>query len=194
MKYPFQQSPNYKKGRGSSAVCYVIIHTMSGFFEGTKTWFMNPKSQVSAHYLVGKKGQVLQMVKEEDRAWHVGTANPVSIGIEMEDASFYIDSKTGAKKLKGACPGHRLTFDPNWYTLTQLDTTAQLTAEILHRHKLPVSRVIGHNDPIMRRYNNNHVDPGTAFPWEKFRKMVQTKLDALNQPKTTLTESASGND
>nr|WP_072774986.1 N-acetylmuramoyl-L-alanine amidase [Desulfitobacterium chlororespirans] len=32
----------------------------------------NPASQVSSHYLVLKDGRILQLVKDEDTAWHAG--------------------------------------------------------------------------------------------------------------------------
>jgi len=50
----------------------VVIHIMLGTMEGTISWFKNPKSYASAHYLVAKDGRVVQMVKDENGAWHAG--------------------------------------------------------------------------------------------------------------------------
>ena len=50
----------------------IVIHIMLGSMNGTISWFKNPNSQVSAHYLVSKDGRVVQMVKDENAAWHAG--------------------------------------------------------------------------------------------------------------------------
>jgi len=50
----------------------IVLHIMQGTMQGTISWFKNPKSQASAHYLVGKDGRVVQMVKDADGAWHAG--------------------------------------------------------------------------------------------------------------------------
>lgn len=50
---------------------------------GTVSWFLNPNSQVSAHYVVSGN-TVVKMVDEEDQAWHAMQANQFSIGIEID--------------------------------------------------------------------------------------------------------------
>ena len=47
---------------------------------------MDPNSHVSAHYIVGQDGRVLQLVSEDDTAYQAGqySANQRSIGIEHE--------------------------------------------------------------------------------------------------------------
>lgn len=170
MKIDWEASPNYRKGRtGDGKIVYLVIHAMIGSYAGSIQWFKNYKAQVSAHYCVSKTGQVTQMVKDEDTAWHVANANPFSIGIELEDLSWGI-SPTG-KKFEKTCMN-----DPSWYTLSELDTTAELAAELCTKHQIPVGNIIGHNDPILKRYKNNHSDPGPYFPMDKFRTMVKNKM------------------
>ena len=51
----------------------------------------NPKFKVSCHYLINRKGKIVQMVKDENVAWHAGKSkwkkfinlNKSSIGIEL---------------------------------------------------------------------------------------------------------------
>jgi N-acetylmuramoyl-L-alanine amidase len=77
-----------------------VVHTNDGTFAGTVGWFARPQSGVSAHYLVGLDGRVVQFVGESDTARHAGRvlhptaalvrgdrANPnlYTIGIEFED-------------------------------------------------------------------------------------------------------------
>jgi hypothetical protein len=75
---------NYGVGR-SAAITHVAIHITEGSYAGAISWFKNCASQVSAHYVVrSSDGQVTQMVRETDTAWHVASNNTYSIGIEHE--------------------------------------------------------------------------------------------------------------
>lgn len=74
MNIPFQQTPNYKKGDGTRKIGHVFHGTL-GSFEGAKSWLMNPNrpNRTSAHFLVGReRGQIVQLVRTEDEAWHAG--------------------------------------------------------------------------------------------------------------------------
>lgn len=79
----YQRSPNQSSRNGTPIRRVVFHYTTSRSLEGTVSWFLNPKSQVSAHYTVGRDGRIVQMVKDEAKAWHAGGANTDSIGIEF---------------------------------------------------------------------------------------------------------------
>ena len=67
-----KKSPNFWVGRKGYRPEAVVIHIMDGTLVGTDSWFANHDSQVSAHYGVGKNGEVHQYVQENDTAWHAG--------------------------------------------------------------------------------------------------------------------------
>ena len=69
---------------GGNAPRLVICHIMQGTLLGTDAWFRNEESEVSAHFGVGKTGQVFQWVDTDSRAWHAEQANDYSIGVEHE--------------------------------------------------------------------------------------------------------------
>lgn len=79
--------------RGVADVSYVVLHAMFGSLDGTVSRFENPTSDVSAHYLVGRNGTSVQMVREQDIAWHAGNwpYNQQSVGIELEDLQQYLN-------------------------------------------------------------------------------------------------------
>jgi N-acetylmuramoyl-L-alanine amidase len=86
-------SPNYSS-RGGVAIREAVVHTMQGSYAGSISWFQNPSSQVSAHYLIrSSDGQITQMVRESNKAWHASSHNAYSLGIEHEgfvnNASWY---------------------------------------------------------------------------------------------------------
>jgi N-acetylmuramoyl-L-alanine amidase CwlA len=55
----------------------IVIHIAVGSLGSVDAQFNNPASQVSAHYCVGKKGEIHQYVHETDTAFHAGNVvNP----------------------------------------------------------------------------------------------------------------------
>lgn len=76
------RSPNFS-ARGGSRIDSIVLHyTTSRNINGTISWFQTPISRVSAHYIVGRDGEIVQMVRDSDKAWHAAGHNDSSIGIE----------------------------------------------------------------------------------------------------------------
>ena len=144
-------SPNFKAAtRKPPQVTTVIIHTTQGTYQSAIDWFLTPSAQVSAHYVVSKKGAITQMVQEEDIAWHVGSENSYTIGIEHEG----------------------MVDDPTWATEAMLDASAKLTCHLLQKWQLPADRahVKGH----VELPNQTHTDPGKYWPWDTYMAKVAT--------------------
>lgn len=84
--YQFHASPNFS-GRGACEPEAIVLHvTGPGSMAGMASWFKNPASQVSAHFGIGKNGELHQYVPLEAAAWHAGilnrpdTSNPTIAG------------------------------------------------------------------------------------------------------------------
>lgn len=167
---PYHATTNKSVRVGGVKPTYIVIHAMQGYYKGSISWFQNPKSQVSAHYLISKQGEICNMVKDELAAWHVHGFNSKSIGIELEDMVL--------KK-----PGNCLT-DPKWCTPAELKAAAELVATLMVKHKIPLEHVIGHNDRMLAAppYSANHKDPG-LFPWDEFRQLIKGFLADGSKPK-----------
>jgi hypothetical protein len=69
-------SPNFWRGHGGYPVSAIVLHTMAGTLEGCDTWFLDAKSQVSAHFGIGLDGQQHQYVALSDSAWANGILEP----------------------------------------------------------------------------------------------------------------------
>lgn len=156
----FQQSPNYHKGRYAK-VTHLVIHAMAGFYQPSINLFMNPKNMVSAHYCISQKGDVIQLVKEQDTAWHVCSANPFTVGIELED---------GNQCLKGGM----------WITPPLFRQAISLAADICVRNAIPIGNIIEHSDAFLRKFKNNHSDAGPFFDIQKFRAVVAAEIASRN--------------
>jgi N-acetyl-anhydromuramyl-L-alanine amidase AmpD len=179
-------SPNYNS-RGTTAISAITIHTTEGSYAGSISWFQDTASNVSAHYILrSSDGQVTQMVLEANRAWHVGTENSYTIGIEHEG---YV-AQTG------------------WYTTNMYQSSAALVRNICTRRTIdprtcysgPSStginvlssayKIKGH-----QHYpNQTHTDPGINWNWVTYFNLINpcaapTGLTVSNITGTTATLS-----
>ena len=130
-------SPNFNARLPATVnVDVVVLHstcTATNDISETVRLFQNPASKVSSHYVVGKDGQVVQMVSETDRAWHAGVCrwqgrtdiNSCSIGIEMV---------------------HRDQDPADTWPDAQMEAVARLLLDIRARHRVPNDHVIFHSE------------------------------------------------
>lgn len=127
---------------------YVIIHhTSQVSVAQTIRTFQVPHSKVSSHYVIGKDGQIIQMLNDYDRAWHAGKSkwgsntdiNSSSIGIELDNNGRDAFPEAQIKSL-----------------LILLDT-------LKSKYLIPQLNFIGHADIAPTRKN----DPNVHFPWKK---------------------------
>jgi hypothetical protein len=78
----FIQSPNHSSRNGTAIDMIVLHYTDGPTAQSAINRFLDPASQVSAHYIVDRNGDIYQMVRDSDKAWHALAANSRSIGIE----------------------------------------------------------------------------------------------------------------
>lgn len=82
MAWKWIASPNFTKGRGGYKPEIIVIHIMAGTLDGTNNWFSQPASQVSAHFGIGKQGEVVNYVDTTNSAWHCGVVKSPSIPLK----------------------------------------------------------------------------------------------------------------
>ena len=140
----WQPSPNFDQRRPN----FVILHqTSNGNVATALATLTDPQRRVSAHYLIGRDGALLQLVDEASRAWHAGESwwggstdlNSASIGIELDN--------TGDEAFAEA----------------QIVALLGLLGELRTRHRIPPANFLAHGDIAPTR----KVDPGRLFPWQR---------------------------
>ncbi|GAB4490396.1 MAG: hypothetical protein Fur0016_28640 [Anaerolineales bacterium] len=166
---------------------FVVMHYTGGAsFSASVAWLASKSSGVSAHLVIGRGGQVAQLVPFNLRAWHAGTSawkgysglNNYSIGIELDNAGMmkrsgsqwvssfgrvYPDSEVLAAPHKSV---PHVIYGWHKYTDIQLKTAAEVVAALVKAYD--IEEIIGHDDiAIGRKW-----DPGPAFPMETFRQDV----------------------
>jgi hypothetical protein len=79
------EATTHQSSRNGTDIDHIVIHyTTSRNIEGSITHFKTGTPRTSAHYIIGRDGELVQMVNDSHRAWHAGNSamNARSIGIE----------------------------------------------------------------------------------------------------------------
>jgi hypothetical protein len=175
-------SCNYSS-RSGTAISAVTIHDVEGSYSGCISWFQNCAASVSAHYVLrSSDGQVTQMVLESSKAWHVGTENPYTIGLEHEGYNntpvWYTTAMyTGSANLvRDICSsGYGINPLRTYYGPGCSGTTAQCGLG-------SCTKIKGHQ----MFPNQTHNDPGPYWNWAKYYLLIN------NTPSISTVTAASG--
>lgn len=162
---------NHFKPGTPDRIRMVVLHSTAGSYPGDFKWLRQggtPGREVSVHYYISKRGQIFQLVADQDIAWHAGVSrwevdgrtvfgcNDVSVGIELENRN---DGR-----------------DP--YPPEQYAAALWLTRELVQKYRIPPAQVVRHLDIAPGR----KTDPA-GFPWQRFLAEVFAGLpDAPTLP------------
>jgi N-acetylmuramoyl-L-alanine amidase len=179
----FVQSPHVG---GQLDPRFLIIHYTGGqTLRSTVEWMISPDSKASSHLIIGKDGDLVQLVPFDRQAFHTGPSAwrdnkgmaPFSIGIELDNpgpmvpkgqkwkATFgkgYPEAEVVRMDHKNGGPYHA------WHTFpqAQIDTAVEVCLALAEA--LPIEEILGHDDISPGR----KWDPGPAFPMDELREMV----------------------
>jgi len=157
-------SPHFDE-RPSNEISLIVIHAISlppglfnalpvmAFFQGTLDTGTDPYFEalkdvrVSAHLVIGRQGEVYQLVPFDKRAWHAGESeflgrercNDFSIGIEL------IGPEEGP------------------FTDAQYRSLNMVCSELCRVYEIDAECIVGHRDIAPGR----KVDPGADFDYAK---------------------------
>jgi len=139
----WQGSPNFNERKPNFV---VIHHTSDDTVDQALRTLVYPARGVSAHYLIGRDGTIIQLVDERARAWHAGESkwgadtdlNSASLGIELDNNG------------REAFPD------------VQISALLRLLADMKERYHIPGANFLGHADVAPKR----KTDPSRYFPWK----------------------------
>ena len=115
---------------------------------------LSKKYEVSSHYLISRTGKIIQLVKDNNIAWHAGISNwfkfknlnKNSIGIELENKGHQYGYQTFPRK--------------------QIVQLIKILKILKRKFKIKNINITGHSDIAP----NRKIDPGEKFPWKKLYK------------------------
>ena len=155
MKIIHLKSPNYTSCKKRRNIQSIVIHyTGMRSLQSAVERLISKKYEVSSHYLVSRAGKIMQLVKDNNIAWHAGISNwfvfknlnKNSIGIELENK------------------GHQYGYQdfPN----KQIIELIKILKILKKKFKIQNINITGHSDIAPHR----KTDPGEKFPWKKLYK------------------------
>ena len=152
----------------------IILHYTGGTSAMSSAKFLvRPDVKASAHVVIGRDGQVIQLVPFNIEAWHAGKSsyggrcelNHYSIGIELdnlgqlrlEGGKFVAECgrEVPVKEVYTEDSGEMLTY---WhdYTDVQMRVLNEVCGLLVDTY--PIGDIVGHSDVTSRK-----VDPGPAL-------------------------------
>lgn len=195
-------SCNYS-GRNGHTISAVTIHYTQGTYAGSIAWFQNCTyngvgAQASAHYVVRSiDGQITQMVREADKAWHVGNCNPYTVGIEHEAygniASYFTPAmyQSSALLTRNICDRNNIPPLRMFYRDTLDDGTVLNSGLHSLGGETACTKIRGHQ----HFPSQSHTDPGPYWNWNLYFKLVNhdTPVTTYYTASGTLTDSGGQN-
>ncbi len=206
LDYPFVPSPHFSSRKGHGVLGTVIHYTAGGSASGTVSWFLNPTSKVSSHFVGDRDGSFTQTVPLDKAAWHAGIsemivngamlsmANDFTIGIELANrgylhkvgTGFFYELAGSVRRYHGPKPIEAaLVYDngveiTGWWEPYADEQIEGLQALLL---KLKTSgygdaaqRLVGHEE-IAMPFATRKRDPGPLFPWKNFNRTTDPRTE-----------------
>ncbi len=166
-------SCNYSSRNGTQ-ISAVAIHFVQGTYAGCISWFKNCSASASAHYVLrSSDGQVTQMVLEADKAWHVASENPYTVGLEHEgyinNISWFTDAmyNSSAALTKDICADNNINPLRTYYGPSCSGSSPQCQLG-------NCIKVKGHQHYA----NQTHTDPGPNWNWGRYYKLINNTYTA----------------
>lgn len=178
----------------------IIVHDTAGQLDymTSVSWLCNPQAKASAHFVIGRKGEIVQLAACNVRAWHAGASsyhgrtnvNAFAIGIEFANPGKLARSegassvradfgKTYDVKAFGCEFAETPQHGRGWwmpYTEEQLTTGFALCMAIKERYK--ISSVAPHWEISPGR----KIDTNPLFPLARLRSRLIGREDSPEHP------------
>ncbi len=162
-------SPNFsKRSAKAKGIRWIIIHATAdaGNERGSLDWMRQSGTNVSAHLMIKRSGQVVRLVRDSLNAWHAGESS-------WEDVKESVNSHTLGWEFSNRNDGRET------YTFAQYAAAAHLAAFYLRQENPENPRknlrkfFLGHSHVSPGR----KVDPNRTWDWDRFNRWTGYLLD-----------------
>ena len=182
----YLETPNHSVRFAGDLPDTIVIHYTAGAsLKSSASWLTDRRSNASAHLVIGKSGEMIQLAPFNIRTWHAGKSywkgrnnlNNYSIGIELDNAGILEKREDGYyttfyKKIDTANvvrAHHRLdASEKAWeaFPWEQIEMVTEVC--LLLKNTYNIREVVGHDDisPTPKR------GPGPAFPKQELKSRI----------------------
>lgn len=146
---PFNNRPNNAK------INTIVVHSINPGGDNPSTADaedMLREEEVSAHYIIGRDGEVSEMVSENKRAWHAGRSH------------FPFDPKRVADVNDFSLGVELVTTNDLDFTEKQYEALTKLINSLNRRYEIVF--IVGH-EHIAAKRSVPKKDPGDKFDWQR---------------------------
>jgi len=180
---------NWRKFKEGYPDSIIIHYTAGSTLNGAVRHLRNPKIAASAHIVIGRKGEIVQLVPFNIESWHAGRSsykgrsgwNKFSIGIELDNNGKLNATHEGGKTVYTDYWGHiiepenvHLRESDNTFWHTYSNDQIKICFDICHslQSTYGINIILGHEEiaPIRKK------DPGPAFPLNRLRDRITEKI------------------
>jgi N-acetylmuramoyl-L-alanine amidase len=196
--------------RKSSINAIILHYTAGGHYSGTVSWFLDSRTSASSHFVIGREGEIVQMVRLSDRAHHAGDGemlrdgellNPNDFSIGIEIANFGLLDYSGSNFFYSYDGVTRSMYDvvkygpPRFANITYYDGMRIHGAwerykqkQIKSVTKLCKLLIDTYHIPLDRIVGHSDTalplgrkkDPGPLWPWDTFLADLGGKYNPQN--------------
>lgn len=155
---------------GNNTKEFIIIHHTGSKPETTLEQIVNffkRKDYISVHYVIGKDGTIVQMVDDNDRAWHAG-----------------VSEWNGKKNLNHYSIGIEILSDGYNFTQQQREACVELCRMLVKKYNIPIDNVLRHADITPGR----KWDVGPDFYLKDWSSWAEFQGAILKNPKKEVIE------
>ncbi|MBF5045444.1 N-acetylmuramoyl-L-alanine amidase [Aggregicoccus sp. 17bor-14] len=186
----WRPSPNYNSRPAGDIgdPAFIVIHTCEGSYSSCWSWLVNSASQVSAHYVVNESGsEISQLVREANRAWHVGASYDCSLNSSVECWRNGYSVNHFAVGIEHGGYASQTSFPAG-----QIDASAKLSCDISKGQAIPRDRyhIVGHGklQPASR------TDPGPNWPWTDYLNRINSYCGSTTSTSFVVDSNNANND
>lgn len=153
-------SLNYNVRPPKTRITGIVLHAdASSTVAASLDWCRRPESKVSYHVLIGRRGDVYQLVPMERRAWHCGRSSWDGVS----DCNDYTVGVCLSNRNDGVEP----------YPLAQLQAAATACAALCQHFQIPVTRITSHAEVATPK--GRKTDP-KGLDLAEFQRMVTARI------------------
>lgn len=184
--YDIKQVPSENHTSRDNHVPFVIVnHITAGSLSSVDNWFTSKNNdKASAHFTVGRNGEIHQYVDIRKRAWHAGLTKeavqfataPVVLKQKINPNAYTVGIEHEGYEGNGI--DGTLTEEQFWATVWLHRYIKEQVFKLFNRRmELNEENVIGHFQVDPRRKPNC---PGVNFPWKRlYEELYQVNMLSL---------------